>query len=167
MQARLERREPPLAADEKAMLSSWLDFHRATVLIKTAELAEDELRRPMVASGTSLLGIVKHLGHVERWWFRMVFDGQDLPKAWSDEDPNGDWRIDSDETAEDVVAFYLDEITAARAIISAGDLDERSRRPDRSEHTLRWILVHLIEETARHNGHADILREMIDGSTGE
>jgi uncharacterized damage-inducible protein DinB len=121
---------PPLEAGEKDLLVAWLDFHRSTLLMKDDGVTDEDLRRAMVPSGTSLLGLVKHLAYVERWWFRQVFAGEEVDFPWTDDDPDADWRIEP------------------------------------TDHTLRWIVTHMIEETARHNGHADIIRELIDGTTG-
>jgi uncharacterized damage-inducible protein DinB len=167
------RIEPPLESTEKDMLVAWLDFHRATLLMKVDGVTDDDLRRAMVPSGTSLLGLVKHLAYVERWWFRCVFAGEEVEFPWTDDDPDADWRIEPDETTADVIALYEGEASRAREIVADHDLDDHARldvklrRAHASDHTLRWIVTHMIEETARHNGHADILRELIDGSTGE
>jgi len=148
------------------MLTAWLDFHRATLLRRLEGLDDVDLRRPLVPSGTSLLGIVKHLAYVERWWFCIVFAGQLLDVPWTDEDPDADWRIEPDDTTEEVIALYGREIARARTCIEGAGPDDIARYPS-SAKTLRWIMVHMIEETARHNGHADVIRELIDGSTGE
>lgn len=167
------RDDPPSAAPEKQMLESFLDWHRATVLCKIDGLSDEELRRPGTPSGVSLLGLVKHHAAVERWWFRRVFAGEDVPSLWTREDPDADWRIEPDETTEEILALYQDEVTRAQAITRRARLDDvaRSPRPNMPLEPpglmLRWIMLHMIEETARHNGHADILREAIDGQTGE
>lgn len=150
------------------MLSSFLDYHRATVLRKIQRVADFALREPMVPSGTSLLGLVKHLGYVEQWWFRTRFAGEDLQTIWTEADPDADLRVESHETTADIVEFYRGECDRSRSIVaSTAELTARARRPGRDDVTLRWIMLHMIQETARHNGHADILREQIDGSTGE
>lgn len=167
------RTDPPLEAAEKEMLTAFLDYHRATLLMKIDGVSDEDLRRAMVPSGTSLLGLVKHLACVERWWFRQVFSGEDVEFPFSDDDPDADFRIEPHESTADVIALYKDEIAKSQAIVEqAESLDEHAhwdrklRRSNASDHTLRWIVAHMIEETARHNGHADILREMIDGATG-
>jgi uncharacterized damage-inducible protein DinB len=150
------------------MLDAWLDWERATVLWKVADLTDEHLRRRLVPSATTMLGIVKHLGYVERSWFQMRMEGQELAVPWTDADPDADFRIDPDESTALVLAWYEEQITKSRAIAAAASsLDQTAKRPDHSGITLRWIMVHMIEETARHNGHLDILREQIDGSTGE
>lgn len=168
-----QRADPPLRADEKTMLCAFLDYHRATLLLKVDGVSDEDLRRPAVPSGTTLLGLVKHLAYVERWWFRRVFAGEEVSFAWSDDDPDADFRIEPDDSTVAVLDLYTGECERSREIVRDAGLDEGGRlgthlrRAHPSEITLRWILVHMIEETARHNGHADILREMIDGVTGE
>jgi uncharacterized damage-inducible protein DinB len=161
------RRYPSYAAPERELLTAFLDWHRATLLLKVAGLDDEALRRRLVLSQTTLLGLVKHLGYVERSWFQMRFAGEDLPVPWSDADPDADWRIEPDESTASILAFYKEQVARSRAIVAAEpSLDAVAKAPGRQE-TLRGILVHMIEETARHNGHADILRELIDGTTGE
>lgn len=163
----VRRAKTPRAAPEKVMLGAFLDYCRATLLLKIAGLSDEELRRPMVPSGITLLGMVKHLAYVEIWWFSVVFAGEDDPAPWSEDDPDADWRVEPDESTAAIVALYQDAAARSRAIAEAASLEDHAGRPDRSDHTLRWIMLHMIEETARHNGHADIMREMIDGVTGE
>ena len=146
---------------------AFLDHHRATLLWKIDGVSDEDLRRPMVPSGTSLLGMVKHLAYVERGWFQRAFLGQEVTVPWTKEDPDADFRIEPDETTQDIIDLYNQECEINRQIVGAASLDDMARYSKRSDYSLRWILVHMIEETARHNGHADILREMIDGTTGE
>jgi hypothetical protein len=160
------RVEPPPSASEKATLEAFLDYHRQTVVMKCAGLSEEELRRPMVVSGTSMLGIVKHLGFVERWWFQEVFAARDVEFLRNEDDPDAEFRIDEHETAESVFDFYMQECDKSRTIVAEATLDDVAGN-SKSVRSLRWILVRMLEETARHNGHLDILREMIDGTTGE
>lgn len=148
------------------MTAAFLDFLRATLLWKIDGLSDEEVRRPMVPSGTCLLGIVKHSGWVERWWFQRVFAGDDVQIIWQGDDPNADWKIEPDETTADIIAFYEAETRRSREILQGahwGDVAKASGK----EHTLGWIMTHMVEEVARHCGHADIFREMIDGKTGE
>ena len=162
-----DRPEPPYLGGEKETLAGFLDLHRATLLWKLEGLDDEQLRRPMVPSGTSLLGMVKHLAYVERWWFQQVWAGREVTYPWTDEDPDADWRVEPSETTEDILALYRGECARSREIAAAASsLDEVALHP-RGERSRRWILVHMIEETARHNGHADILREQLDGVTGE
>ncbi len=160
------RPNPPHAAAPVEMLAAFLDFLRATLLWKTEGLTDEELRRPLVPSGTCLLGLVKHSAYVERWWFQMVFAGLDVPVPWSDSDPDADWRIEPTDTTADIVTLYRAETARSREIVAGASWDDRAKRPGK-DHTLGWILSHMVEEVARHVGHADILRELIDGKTGE
>ena len=163
------RPEPPLLGDETETLAGFLDYHRATLLWKLEGLDDEQLRRAMVPSGTSLLGLVKHLAYVERSWFQGVWAGQEVSFPWTKEDPDADWRIEPDETTGDVLALYDGECDRSREIVAvASSLDEAVVHPRwKEEVSRRWILVHMIEETARHVGHADILREQLDGAVGE
>lgn len=161
-----DRPEPPLAAPPVAMLSAFLDYQRATLLRKVDGLSDEELRRAMVPSGVCLLGIVKHSAYVERWWFRSVFAGEDVPKGWSEADPDADWRIEPADSTAAILALYRDETAHSREIVAGAAWGDVAKLPGR-DHTLGWILTHMVEEVARHNGHADIMREQIDGVTGE
>jgi uncharacterized damage-inducible protein DinB len=163
------RPEPPHVGGEAETLSGFLDFLRATVLWKLEGLDDEQLRRPMVPSGTSLLGMVKHLAYVERSWFQGVWAGQEVSLPWTKEDPDADWRIEPAETTADVLALYQAECDRSREIVAAAsDLGEAVTHPRWQEKlSRRWILAHMIEETARHAGHADILREQLDGAVGE
>lgn len=157
------RPEPPVAAPPVAMTSAFLDFLRATLLWKVEGVSDADLRRPMVPSGVCLLGIVKHSAYVERWWFRSVFAGEDAQTGWN---PDGDWQIEPDETTAAILTRYRDASERSRAIVAGAAWEDVARRPGRDQ-TLGWILTHMVEEVARHCGHADILRELIDGKTGQ
>jgi len=171
VQAEDTRNPPLLTGPEKETLEEFLDYHRETLLWKTSGLSDYDLRRQMVPPGTSLLGIVKHLGFVEQNWF-FGFTGleYETPVPWTEEDPDADFRIEPGETTQAIVDFYRGKVARSREIAAAASLDDISKRrevPPEGLPTLRWILIHMIEETAWHNGHADILREQIDGVTGE
>src|SRR5438128_197646 len=165
--------DPPPAADERATLEAFLDYYRGVIVRKVSGLSFEDATRSTVPSGTNLLSMVRHLGWVETGWFREIFAGEDVgdpgpPEAPDTED--ADFRVMPGETVESIVAFYREEIERARAIVAAApSLDELSKRSTRrrGQVSLRWILVHMIEETARHAGHADIIREQIDGATGD
>lgn len=164
----MERTEPSFAGDEKQTLAGWMDFHRATLLMKLDGLSESDMRRILVSSGTNLLGMVRHLAFAEDYWFSQIFAGADVdaPRALP-----GD-EVPPDVRSQDVVAGYEAACARSRAVIDASDLDDRARgtvsnrRGPATQFNLRWVLTHMIEETARHNGHADILREQTDGATG-
>jgi hypothetical protein len=160
------RPEPPKAAPPVEMTAAFLDFLRATLLWKIDGLTDEEVRRPMVPSGSCLLGAVKHSGWVERWWFQRVFAGDDVEIIWQGDDPNADWTIEPHETTAEVIAFYEAETARSREIIRGRNWDDLANSTSQG-HTLGWIMTHMVEEVARHCGHADIFREMIDGKTGE
>ena len=163
-----ERPYPPPAASERETLMAFLAFHRATLRMKCDGLTPEQLRMRSVPPSTmSLLGLVRHLAEVERNWFRRAIAGEDAPPIYySDEDPDGDFAVDGADP-EEAFATWQRECAAADAIAAAHSLDDVDTRPGEEGDSLRWILVHMIEEYSRHNGHADLLRERIDGVTGE
>ncbi len=154
-------------------MTAYLDWHRTTLLMKIDGVSDEDLRRPLVPSGTNLLGLVKHLAYVEQSWFQRTFLGLDVKRVKTEEDPDAEFRIEPHEATQDVIDLYKGECQKSREITDAASLDDVAKRTEfppnepRRGFTLRWILVHMIEETARHNGHADILRELIDGATGD
>ncbi|GII81847.1 hypothetical protein Sru01_68290 [Sphaerisporangium rufum] len=165
------RTYPPPMAGEREMLRSWLDWHRETLAVKCAGLTDDELRlRAVPPSTMSLLGLVRHLADVERGWFRRRLAGEDAGRLYyGDDDPDGDFdNVDTASVAE-ALATWRREIEHARAAeATCPDLDVLAKVDREGVHfSLRWILCHMIEEYARHNGHADLLRQRIDGATGE
>jgi uncharacterized damage-inducible protein DinB len=159
---------PPLAGDELTVLNNWLEWHRGTLAVKCAGLTDDQLRlRSAEPSSLSLLGLVRHMAHVERVWFRRVLNGEDIPRLWNkDVDNDADFNAVDEASVEEAFATWREEIEHARAISAAKPLDAVGDR-NGQDCSHRWILVHMIEEYARHNGHADLLRERIDGATGE
>jgi uncharacterized damage-inducible protein DinB len=164
-----ERIEPPLTGRERETLRDYLDFHRATLAIKCDGLSDDQLRRrSMRPSALSLLGLVRHMAEVERSWFRRVIDGQDVPLVWS---PDGDFQMAyevSGATRAEAFAAWEREVEQGRRIERAApSLDVTGvDRPSGEVYSLRLVMLHLIQEYARHNGHADLLREGIDGTAG-
>lgn len=164
-----ERIGPPLVADERATLRGFLDYHRATLAMKCDGLSDDDLRlRSMPPSTLTLLGLVRHMAEVERTWFRKVINGEDIPLVWSDE---GDYQVAYDasgSTRAEAFAAWLTEVEHARRI------EERAASLDVTVHNARWgedvslrlVMLHVLQEYARHNGHADLLREAIDGTVG-
>lgn len=164
-----ERTDPPYIADERTMLESWLDFHRDTLAMKCAGLDEEQLRTAAAPpSDLTLLGLVRHMAGVERGWFRDALAGEDVPPLYrTDADPDGEFHdLDKADTAE-AFATWRAEIAHARAVTRGRSLDDVGLRRGKDEVSLRWIYVHMIEEYARHNGHADLIRERIDGITGD
>jgi len=169
--AAAHRPEPPRTGSEKETLEAYLDYHRATALWKLEGLSDEDVRRPMTPSGLTMLGLIKHMAYSERWWFQGCFLGQDVEVLWSwdedEDDPDAEFRVEPDETTEGIVTMFREETERARDIVHEASLDDLSRLPRRSDYSLRWILLHTLQETARHNGHLDLMRESLDGTTGE
>ena len=166
----IERTEPDLVADERTSIEQWLDYHRATLLTKCAGLTAEQLKqRAVPPSRLSLLGLVRHMVEVERWWFRMYAAQEDIGFPYDPDSVGLDFEeIDEADAAADLAAFQQ-ECEAARDAMAERSLDDVVRakgEPPRRDRDVRWIFVHMIEEYARHNGHADLLREAIDGLTG-
>jgi hypothetical protein len=159
----------PAAGGESASLEAFLDFHRRTLLLKCGGLNGEQLAsKPLPSTSLSLLGLVRHLAENERWWFRRRF-GKDASADdlyCSEEYPDGDFDLADAGAAEADFATYAREVELARATAAGRALDEEFPGRD-GMLTLRWVYLHMIEEYARHNGHADLLREAIDGVTGE
>jgi uncharacterized damage-inducible protein DinB len=162
------RVDPPFLAAEREMLETWLDFHRGTLAMKCEDLDDEQLKRRSVEpSSMSLLGLVRHMAEVERNWFRRVLDAEDAgPIFYNDEYPDGDFDLLDDADVASDMATWNAEVERAREISAAHSLDDTGTRKG-APVSLRWILVHMIEEYARHNGHADLIRERIDGATGD
>jgi uncharacterized damage-inducible protein DinB len=171
------RPAPPLIADEPTMLRSWLDWHRDTLRRKTDGLDHAALNQRLEPSTLTLAALVKHMAHVEDDWFGVVLMGREYVEPWA----SADWAADRDWEMTSAAADspqelrrLLDEAIAASdaildQVLADGGLDQLSVREHRhggGRFSLRWILVHMIEEYARHNGHADLIRESVDGSTG-
>lgn len=151
---------------ELEILRGVLDQQRAIMLWKLDGLTLEQAARPMVDSGTSLLGMVKHLAWVERGWFRRFIDKQEIDAPWTTDDPDAHLRIEPDETIETIRQLYVTAIAESDAIVEAADSLDIFGERERGPRSLRWVLVHMIEETARHAGQADIIREQIDNATG-
>ena len=157
----------PFTGGEKESLHVSLDRHRDAVLWKVEGLGDDDLRRAMTPSGTNLLGLVKHLAAVEYGWFCETFGRETEPLPFDEDDPDADLRVRPDESTEDVLAFYARARVAADEAIEEVGLEETGTAWFGDAVTMRWVLIHMIEETARHAGHVDILRELIDGTAGD
>jgi uncharacterized damage-inducible protein DinB len=164
-----ERPGPPAAGSERETLRGFLEFHRATLALKCEGLSDEELRtRSMPPSTLTLLGLVRHMAEVERAWFRRVIAGEDVPLVWS---PDGDYQVAYDASgatrAEAFDAWQAEVAHSRRIEEAAASLDETgySARGDENV-SLRLVMLHVTLEYARHNGHADFLREGIDGTTG-
>jgi uncharacterized damage-inducible protein DinB len=164
-----ERPEPPLIADEREMLRAFLDFHRATLAMKCDGLSDEDLRRrSMPPSTLTLLGLVRHMAEVERTWFRRVINHEDVPLVWSAVGDFQEAYDDTGATRAEAFAAWEAEVARAREIEAAApSLDVTAHNARWGEDvSLRLVMLHLIHEYARHNGHADFLREGIDGTVG-
>lgn len=152
---------------ERAVLESFLDFHRSVVLRKLRGLPETDAARRLVPSATTVAGLVKHLTLVERNWFSALLDPSsgDVVQA-TEESALASFTLTDKDTVARLATAYEAECARSRAVAARFDLDHVAPQPQLGEVSLRWILVHVIQETARHAGHADILRELTDGSTG-
>jgi len=167
-----DRARPAQNAREQEMLTGWLEHHRAILIWKCEDLTAEQLRRRAVPPSTlSLLGLVRHMAEVERGWFRQVFLAEDVPDLYDrSADEDADFNdVDQADPTEAFVDCERECAASRRVVAEAAGLDVLSKQP--SERTgqpwsLRWIVTHMIEEYARHNGHADLLRERVDGSTG-
>jgi hypothetical protein len=165
------RTEPGMAAGERTMLQGWLDYHRATLLIKCAGLSEEQLRLASCPpSDLSLLGLVRHLTDVERGWFLRGVAGRSsaeaMPLYSTEQDPDGDFESLGSAPADVVLSTYeatVAEVSAATTDVSLDRTFSNGGEPC----SVRWVYLHMIEEYARHNGHADLIRERIDGQTGD
>ncbi|MFD3740183.1 Mini-circle protein [Streptomyces sp. CB00316] len=166
-----ERSEPALDAAERPMLEGWLDYHRETLAMKCAGLMDAQLREASVPpSAFTLLGLVQHLAEVERFWFREILAGEELPDLYStEEDPDGDFKVTESTTWAGTESVWRAETAAARESAAGYGLDDFSQGVGSAGEpfSLRWIYTHMIEEYARHNGHADLVRERVDGATGD
>ena len=157
----------PFTGEEKESLKVALDRHRDAILWKLEGLSDTDARKVMLPSGTSLLGLVKHLAAVEYSWFCQTFgrETEELPLV--EEDPDADLRVEPGETTEEILAFYGRARAAADRVIGEVGLEETGAAWFGDAVSMRWVLIHMIEETARHAGHVDILRELIDGMVGD
>ena len=164
-----DRADPPFMASDRESLESWLELYRTTVPIKVGGLTAEQLCRAAVPPSTlTLLGIVRHLTKVERYWFANVVSGEDLPILYCQDDEDGDFNDLAGESALDDLDRFEAELVASRERARAvNDLDAPLRGKRRGQDvSLRWVYVHMVEEYARHLGHADMIRECVDGVTG-
>ena len=160
-------RRVPFTGEEKESLRASLDRHRDVVRWKLKGLDDGELRRPMTPSGTNLLGLVKHLASVEYGWFCETFGRDTEALPFVQDDPDADLRVAPHESTADILAFYDRATAAANQVVDELDVQDTGTAWYGELVTLRWVLIHMIEETARHAGHLDIVRELIDGATGD
>ncbi len=162
----VERLRPIQRGSERAMLESMLDFYRATVVNKVAGLSDAQAFATAVPpSVLTPATVVKHLSGTERFWFSIDFAGLDVPWPWTEDDLHANFRIEPGDTLAAIVAEYVEECERSRRAVAESDLDDPARGED-MDFTLRYALIHLIQETARHCGHLDLLRETTDGVVG-
>lgn len=160
---------PPAFGSERETLRAFLDYHRATLAMKCAGLGDEELRqRSMPPSTLTLLGLVRHMAEVERTWFRRVFEDHDIPLVWSDRvDFQAAYDASGSTRAEAFAAWEAEVAHARRIEAAAASLDVAGYQPRwEQEVSLRMVMVHVLLEYGRHNGHADFLREGVDGTVG-
>ena len=157
---------PAPVGDERTTLMGALQRLRDLVAWKVRDASGETLRSAATASGLTIPGVIRHLENVERWWFRDIFAGEpDLAYDWTDEEPDGEFRPPEDVPVPALLAAYAEGSARCDAVIlGASSLDQVSATRG---YSLRWILVHLIQETARHLGQIDLLREIADGEVGE
>jgi hypothetical protein len=170
MAPELVRDHPPLVADERTTLTSWLDFHRTTLRQKCEGLTGPQMVRASVPpSPMTLLGMVQHMTLVEWWWFEHIFAGGSTPEPMeTGDDPEAEWlKLDPGRVGEALEEFKRQCAHSRNIVGRAGSFDVLSASPERPTRDLRWVMVHMIEEYARHNGHADLLRECVDGAVGD
>ena len=161
---------PTINDDEKASYAAWLDWHRITLVLKCEGLDDASRKaRPIPTSKMSLHGLVRHMAEVERGWFRRVIAQEDAEHHFDySVDEDADFEVAADASWEDDLALFEAEVEVCRAVAAAHDLDHQVKHPrSGTDFDLRWVYVHMIEEYARHNGHADLLRELVDGSVGD
>ena len=161
------RQEPPYVLGERDMLEAWLEFHRTTLVLKCEGIdAAARKRRPVPTSLLSLHGLIRHMAEVERNWFhRVLLEEPETPFIWSDAViDDADLIVDDADWPADLAAFET-QCDVSRENAAAHDLDDTGLRRGEAV-SLRWIYNHMIEEYARHNGHADLLRELVDGAVG-
>lgn len=173
------RPEPPLESGEVATLLGFLAYQRATLEWKCRGLSDGQLRVALPPSQMTLGGLLKHLAYVEDYWFTQVVGGEPVPEPWAsadtDADPDWEWSSAAHDSGDDLRALWAERVKRSDAVVAArlgqGEADAMSEAHSawggQGRASLRWVLVHMIEEYARHNGHADLIRESIDGETGE
>ncbi|MBB5119550.1 mini-circle protein [Streptomyces eurocidicus] len=166
----MTRTDTPPTWDERASLTTFLDYARDTARAKCEGVtAEDARKAPLPGSPLmTLCGLLNHLRYVEYYWFQVVFLGEEDTIPWTEDDPDWEMRTAVDIPLPEILAAYEEQSARYRELVAATDLEARARRAvrDGRHMTLRWVLMHLIEETSRHNGHLDVVRELVDGRTG-
>lgn len=162
------RVDPPLVGGERAQLGGFLDYLRATIELKCAGLSDEDASRPVLPSPLlTAAGIVKHLRWVEDYWFGVVLAARPDHAPYTVEDPDADWRIEVGETVSGLLGDYAAQCAVSREIVAGLEFDHEVPFRDKGTVSVRWVLIHMVEETGRHAGHIDVVRELLDGSIGE
>jgi uncharacterized damage-inducible protein DinB len=168
------RPEPPLDGDEVATVLGFLDYQRATFEWKTSRLTDDQLRVRLPPTAMSLGGMLEHLARVEDNWFSEVVAEAPTAEPWASMEWAAEWELAGGRTGEELRRTWSEAVARSRAVVDAALRDGPAALAvghpawgGQGRPSLRWVLVHMVEEYARHNGHADLLRESIDGETGE
>ncbi|MFJ4539916.1 DinB family protein [Streptomyces tibetensis] len=163
--------DTPPAWDERTQLTTFLDYTRGTARAKCDDVSAENARKALLPSSPlmTMRGVINHLRWVEYYWFQVIFLGEEDRGPWTEEDPDREMRIAVDFPLTQLLDEYAEQSARYRELVAGTSLDTKAERPVRDglHVDLRWILLHLTEETARHNGHLDILREMLDGTTGD
>ncbi|MCU1476960.1 MAG: DinB family protein [Subtercola sp.] len=161
------RTDPPGHAGEREALEAFLTLQRQTVVYKATGLSDEDAARTLLPSITTVSGLIRHLADVERSWFREVMAGeQGIEFRWTDDDPDAEFRVTADDSLAGIIADYETACAESNEIIASHTLDDVCVERE-ARFTLRWIMLHMTEETARHLGHIDVLRELLDGAVGE
>ncbi|GAB2893540.1 DinB family protein [Neomicrococcus lactis] len=166
--------DPNVGSGERQMLTEFLDYYRAVIRRKVEGVSDEALKQSISPSTMTLGGLLKHLAFVEDYWFSFRLLGQEPSEPWRsapwDDDPDWDWSSAATDTGAEIMALYDESVDASRKVqLDTSDLDAQVVQPINGQEDMsyRWVLVHMIEEYARHAGHADLLRERIDGQTGD
>ena len=162
-----DRPEPPDTGNEREILCGFLDFLRASAVFKARGLSDADAARRLLPSLTTVSGLLRHLADVERVWFRERLDGQPgVPTRWSDDEPEGEFLVGPGDSLAGIIQDYEKACAESREVLSRYELDDPCLASP-AGHNVRWVVTHMIEETGRHCGHLDIVRELLDGTTGE
>ena len=157
---------PPTGGEKESLLAA-LERHRDAIDWKLAGLTDEQLRASVLPSPITPIGLVKHLAAVEFGWFCDTFDRPSEPLPFDLDDENADFRLEPDETPADMIAFWGRARAAANEAVEEIDLDETGTAWFGEEVSMRWVMIHMVEELARHAGHMDVMRELIDGAVGD
>ncbi len=162
------RVDPPFAGTERDQLNGFLDYLRSTIVYKCQGLSDEQATRSTLPSPLlTAAGIVKHLRWVEAYWFETVLVGKPDRAPYTAEDPDADWRVETGETISGLLNDYAAQCAVSRETVTDLDLDHGVPFRDKGTVSVRWVLIHMVEETGRHAGHLDVVRELLDGLTGE